>query len=176
MKKLLVLVLLVMLTLPALAEMGLTEADFTLRLTEAEDAPVYLIGEDAAALLAGLEALTGAEVSLVFEDADCMLPGMTREYATADEGVVLATRPLPGDPDANSIESILVLTPEIATIRGARVGMTLANVEVLYGPPSAVDYDTALYTQGEFAPQILFYFDPDTQVVTGWMLLRNMVI
>lgn len=177
MKKLLALLLILLLALPALADMpALTTEDFTLRLTEGEDAATYRPGDDAAALLAGLKACTGAPVVMTFEDADCMLPGMTREYVTADEMIIVATRPLPGDAAANTVESVMVLTPEVATHRGARVGMTLADVEALYGTDYALDFDTVVYTNGEFEPQILFFFDLDTWTVTGWMLFRNLVI
>ena len=105
-----------------------------------------------------------------------MLPGMTREYLTADEMFVLATRPLPGNPTANTIESVMVLTESVATHRGARVGMTLAEIEALYGTDYALDYDTAFYANGDFDPQVMFFFDPETWVCMGWMLFRNMVI
>ena len=176
MKKLIALLLTLLLVLPALAEtLPLTEADFTLRLSEEADAPAYPIGEDAAALLAALEAYTGAPVAMTFEDTDCMLPGMTREYLTADEMFVVATRPLPGDPDANTVESVMVITPEIATHRGARVGMTLAEIEAFYGVDYALDWDTAVYGDA-FGPQIFFFFDTETWTCIGWMLFRNMVV
>lgn len=177
MKKLIALLLTLLLTIPALAEASLlTQEDFTLRLAEEADAPIYRIGDDASALLTGLEACTGAPVPMTFEDADCMLPGMTREYVTADEMIIVATRPLPGDPKANTIESVMVLTPELATHRGARVGMTLAEVEALYGTDYTLDFDTLVYANGEFEPQLIFFFDMDTWTVNGWMLFRNMVI
>lgn len=176
MKKLLALLLTLLLALPALAEtLPLTEEDFVLRLSDAADAPVYPIGEDAAEMLAALEAYTGAPVALTFEDADCMLPGMTREYLTADELFVVATRPLPGDPEANTVESVMVITPEIATHRGARVGMTLAEIEALYGTEYALDWDTVVYGDA-FGPQVFFFFDTETWTCIGWMLFRNMVI
>ena len=176
MKKLLALLLTLLLALPALAEtLPLTEEDFVLRLSDAADAPVYPIGEDAAEMLAALEAYTGAPVALTFEDADCMLPGMTREYLTADELFVVATRPLPGDPEANTVESVMVITPEVATHRGARVGMTLGEIEALYGTEYALDWDTAVYGDA-FSPQVFFFFDTETWTCIGWMLFRNMVI
>ena len=130
----------------------------------------------AAELLSALEAYTGAPVLMTFEDADCMLPGMTREYLTADGMFVLATRPLPGDPAANTIESVMVLTDSVATHRGARVGMALAEIEALYGTDYALDYDTAFYANGDFDPQVMFFFDTETWICVGWMLFRNMVI
>lgn len=176
MKKLIALLLTLLLALPALAEaLPLTEEDFTLRLSDEAGAPVYPIGEDAAEMLAALEAYTGAPVALTFEDADCMLPGMTREYLTADEMFVVATRPLPGDPDANTVESVMVITPEIATHRGARVGMTLGDIEALYGTEYALDWDTVVYGDA-FGPQVFFFFDTETWTCIGWMLFRNMVI
>lgn len=177
MKKLLVLLLTLLLALPALADTPvLTAEDFTLRLSEAEDAPVYRLGDDVAALLTGLEGYTGAPAVMTFEDADCMLPGMTREYVAADEMIIVATRPLPGNAAANTIESVMVLTPEVATPRGARIGMALAEIEALYGTDYVQDFDTVIYANGEFEPQILFFFDLDTWTVTGWMLFRNLVI
>lgn len=176
MKKLIALLLALLLTAPALAEtLPLTEEDFTLRLAEAEDAPVYAVGEDAQALLAALEAYTGAPVAMTFEDADCMLPGMTREYVTADGMFALATRPLPGDAQANTVESVMVLTPDVATHRGARVGMTLEEIGVLYGTDYALEWDTVIYG-GILEPQVYFFFDTQTWTCIGWMLLRNMVI
>ena len=176
MKKLLALLLTLLLALPAMAEIpSLTEEDFTLRLGDAADAPVYPIGVDAAELLSALEAYTGAPALMTFEDADCMLPGMTREYVTADELFVVATRPLPGDPDANTVESVMVITPGVATHRGARVGMTLAEIEALYGTQYALDWDCAVYGDA-FGPQVFFFFDTDTWTCIGWMLFRNMVI
>lgn len=176
MKKLLSLLLALLLT-PALAESPrLTEEDFTLRLSDAEAAPVYPIGEAAEALLSALAAYTGAPVTMTFEDQDCMLPGMTREYLTADELFVIATRPLPGDAAANTIESVMVLTDAVATYRGARVGMTLGEIEALYGADYTLDYDTVLYTNGDFEPQMMFFFDTETWTCVGWMLFRNLVI
>lgn len=176
MKKLIALLLTLLLAFPALAEtLPLTEADFTLRLSDEADAPAYPIGEDAAGLLAALEAHTGAPVAMTFEDADCMLPGMTREYLTADELFVVATRPLPGDPAANTVESVMVIAPDVATHRGARVGMTLAEIEALYGTEYALDWDTVVYGDA-FGPQIFFFFDTEAWTCVGWMLFRNMVI
>lgn len=176
MKKLLSLLLALLLT-PALAESPrLAEEDFTLRLSDAEAAPVYPIGEEAEALLSALAAYTGAPVTITFEDQDCMLPGMTREYLTADELFVIATRPLPGDAAANTIESVMVLTDAVATYRGARVGMTLGEIEALYGADYTLDYDTVLYTNGDFEPQMMFFFDTETWTCVGWMLFRNLVI
>ena len=175
MKRMLVLLLSLLLLTPVLAEELLQAEDFTLRLSDEAGAPVYPIGEDAAEMLAALEACTGAPVALTFEDADCMLPGMTREYLTADEMFVVATRPLPGDPDANTVESVMVITPEIATYRGARVGMTLGDIEALYGTEYALDWDTAVYGDA-FGPQVFFFFDTETWTCIGWMLFRNMVI
>lgn len=176
MKKLIALLLTLLMTLPALAEtLPLTEEDFTLRLSDEAGAPAYPIGEDAAALLAALEDCTGAPVALTFEDTDCMLPGMTREYLTADEMFVVATRPLPGDPDANTVESVMVISPEIATHRGARVGMTLTEIEAFYGVDYALDWDTVVYGDA-FGPQIFFFFDTETWTCIGWMLFRNMVV
>lgn len=177
MKKLFCMLLALVLAVPALAqEPVLTAEDFTLRLSDAEDAPVFTIGEAAEPLLTALEAFTGAPVALTFEDQDCMLPGLTREYLTADEMFVLATRPLPGDPQANTLESVMVLTPQVATSRGARVGMTLEEITALYGAEYQLDYDTVFYSNGDFEPQLLFFFDTETWTVTAWLLLRNMVI
>ncbi|MBQ2953386.1 MAG: hypothetical protein IJE07_07490 [Clostridia bacterium] len=176
MKKFLTMLLTLLMMLPALAEpLPLTEADFTLRLSPAEDAPVYPIGEDADALLSALAEYTGAPVAMTFEDADCMLPGMTREYVTEDELFIVATRPLPGDPDANTVESVMVFSADVATCRGARVGMTLEGIEALYGTQYALDWDTAVYGD-EFGPQVFFFFDTETWECIGWMLFRNMVI
>lgn len=177
MKKLIAVLLAMLLAVPAFADTpSLTAEDYTLRLAVEEDAPVFTLGDEADALLAALEVYTGAPVAMTFEDQDCMLPGMTREYLTADEMFVLATRPLPGDANANTIESIMVLTESVATHRGARVGMTLAEIEALYGTDYALDYDTAFYANGDFDPQVMFFFDTETWVCLGWMLFRNMVI
>lgn len=177
MKKMLAVLLSLLLVFPAFAATPtLTEEDFTLCLSDEEDAPVFTLGDEADALLAALADYTGAPVAMTFEDQDCMLPGMTREYLTADEMFVLATRPLPGDPSANTIESIMVLTESVATHRGARVGMTLAEIEALYGADYALDYDTAFYANGDFDPQVMFFYDTETWVCIGWMLFRNMVI
>lgn len=178
MKKLTIFVLsllLAMCSAAALAD-GLTQEDFALRLSDAEDAPIFTIGEDVQPLLDALAGYTGAEVLLTFEDQDCMLPGMTREYMTADEMFILATRPLPEDADANTIESIMVLTDAVPTSRGARVGMTLEEIAALYGSGYVLDYDTAFYSNGDFEPQLMFFFDPDTWVLQAWMIFRNMVI
>lgn len=177
MKKLLAILLTLLLAVPAYAAApALTEEDYTLRLSDEEGASVFALGDDAGALLAALETFTGAPVAMTFEDQDCMLPGMTREYLTADEMFVLATRPLPGNPQANTIESVMVLTDAVATHRGARVGMTLTQIEALYGTDYALDYDTAFYANGDFDPQVMFFFDTETWVCAGWMLFRNMVI
>ncbi len=177
MKRLLSLLFALLLTVPAFAEASaLTAEDYTLRLSEETDAPVFALGDEAEALLAALANYTGAPVAMTFEDQDCMLPGMTREYLTADEMFVLATRPLPGDPAANTVESIMVLTDQVATHRGARVGMLLQEIEALYGADYALDYDTAFYANGDFDPQVMFFFDTETWVCVGWMLFRNMVI
>ena len=177
MKKLIAVLLAMLLAVPAFAATPtLTEEDYTLRLSGEDDAPVFALGDEADALLAALAEYTGAPVAMTFEDQDCMLPGMTREYLTADEMFVLATRPLPGDPKANTIESVMVLTESVATHRGARVGMTLAEIEALYGTDYALDYDTAFYANGAFDPQVMFFFDTETWVCMGWMLFRNMVI
>ena len=177
MKKLLAVLLSLLLVSPSLAAAPtLTEEDYTLRLSAEDNAPVFTLGDEADALLAALADYTGAPVAMTFEDQDCMLPGMTREYLTADEMFVLATRPLPGNPAANTIESIMVLTESIATHRGARVGMTLTEIEALYGTDYALDYDTTFYANGDFDPQVMFFFDTETWVCVGWMLFRNMVI
>lgn len=177
MKKLLILLLSLLLLAPALAEPPLlTDEDFTLRLSDAADAPVYPIGENADALLSALAEFTGAPVAMTFEDQDCMLPGMTHEYLTADEMFVVATRPLPDDAQANTIESIMVLTDAVTTHRGARVGMNLEEIAALYGADYALDYDTVLYTNGDFEPQLMFFFDTETWQCVGWMIFRNMVI
>lgn len=177
MKKLIAVLLAILLAVPAFAATpSLTEEDYTLRLSDEEDAPVFALGCEADALLAALAEYTGAPVVMTFEDQDCMLPGMTREYLTADEMFVLATRPLPGDANANTIESVMVLTDSVATYRGARVGMTLAEIEALYGTDYALDYDTLFYANGDFDPQVMFFFDTETWICVGWMLFRNMVI
>lgn len=177
MKKLIALLMALLLAVPAFAaEPSLTEEDYTLRLSNEEDAPVFALSDEADALLAALADHTGAPVAMTFEDQDCMLPGMTREYLTADELFVLATRPLPGDPNANTIESVMVLTDSVTTHRGARVGMTLTEIEALYGTDHVLDYDTVLYANGDFDPQVMFFFDTETWVCVGWMLFRNMVI
>lgn len=177
MKKLLILLLVMCLAPAALAQENiLTDEDFAFRLTDAEDAAVYRLGDAAETLLADLAAHTGGEVLLTFEDQDCMLPGMTREYSTADGSIVLATRPLPGDADANTLETIQVLSDAYATARGARVGMTLEEIAALYGQQYTLDFDTAVYANGDLEPQIMFFFDMETWECIGWMLFRNMVI
>ncbi|MBQ7848752.1 MAG: hypothetical protein IJ343_03420 [Clostridia bacterium] len=177
MKQMICILLALLLTAPALAqEPVLTAEDFTLRLSDAPDAEAFAVGDPAEALLKALESFTGAPVVMTFEDQDCMLPGMTREYTTADELFVLATRPLPGDPQANTLESVMVLTPQVATARGARVGMTLEEITALYGDGYVLDYDTAFYGNGMLEPQLLFFFDTQTWTVTAWLMLRNMVI
>lgn len=177
MKKLMALLMALLLATPVLAETPvLTEEDFALRLSAQEDAPVYLLGDDVQPLLEALAACTGAPAVMTFEDQDCMLPGMTREYVTEDEMFIVATRPLPGDAAANTVESVMVMAGEIATARGARVGMTLAEIELLYGTAYTLDYDTVVYSNGEFEPQLMFFFDLETWTVTAWMLFRNMVI
>lgn len=176
MKRMLVLLLSLLLLTPVLAEELLQAEDFTLRLTDAEDAPVFAIGDPAQALLDALADYTGAPVQMTFEDQDCMLPGMTREYLTADEMFVLATRPLPGDANANTLECVMVLTDAVVTRRGAKVGMTLAEIEVLYGAEYALDYDTVFYSNGDFEPQLMFFFDTESWRCIGWMIFRNMVI
>lgn len=177
MKKLLMLLLSLLLLTPALAEPPLlTDDDFTLRLSDVADAPVYSIGGEADVLLLALAEFTGAPVAMTFEDQDCMLPGMTREYLTADEMFVVATRPLPGDAQANTIESVMVLTDAVATYRDARVGMSLGEIAALYGADYALDYDTVIYSNGDFEPQLMFFFDMETWQCVGWMIFRNMVI
>lgn len=177
MKKLMILLLLLCLAPAALAQEAiLTEEDFTFRLTDDENAPVYRLGDPAETLLADLPACTGGQVLMTFEDQDCMLPGMTREYITADESIVLATRPLPNDAQANTLETIQVLSQTYATARGARVGMTLTEIAALYGEGYTLDYDTAFYANGDLEPQIMFFFDMETWECIGWMLFRNMVI
>ena len=177
MKKLLALLLMLCLVSCALAEEPvLTEDDFLFRLTDEEDAQVFSLGDPAEALLKAVEAHTGAAMQMTFEEQDCMLPGMTREYMAADESLVLATRPLPGDAKANTLETIQVLTDAYATARGARVGMTLEEIAGLYGDQYALDYDTAFYSNGPLEPQIMFFFDMETWECIGWMLFRNMVI
>lgn len=176
MKRMLVLLLALLLVTPVAAEEILQAEDFTLRLTDAEDAPVFAIGDPAQALLDALADYTGAPVQMTFEDQDCMLPGMTREYLTADEMFVLATRPLPGDAKANTLESVMVMTDAVVTRRGAKVGMTLAEIEALYGAEYALDYDTVFYSNGDFEPQLLFFFDTESWRCIGWMIFRNMVI
>ncbi|MBE5797133.1 MAG: hypothetical protein E7327_07125 [Clostridiales bacterium] len=176
MKRMLVLLLSLLLLTPVLADELLQAEDFTLRLTDSEDAPVFAIGDPAQALLDALADYTGAPVQMTFEDQDCMLPGMTREYLTADEMFVLATRPLPGDAKANTLESVMVLTDAVVTRRGAKVGMTLAEIEALYGAEYALDYDTVFYSNGDFEPQLMFFFDTESWRCIGWMIFRNMVI
>ena len=177
MKKLIAVMLAMLLAVPAFAATpSLTEDDYTLRLSDEEGAPFFALGDKPDMLLTALADYTGAPVIMTFEDQDCMLPGMTREYLTADEMFVVATRPLPGNPKANTIESIMVLTESIATHRGAQVGMTLAEIETLYGMDYALDYDTAFYANGDFDPQVMFFFDTETWICVGWMLFRNMVI
>jgi len=177
MKKLLLLLLLLCLVPCALAEDALlTEDDFTFRLSQEEDAPVFRLGEEADALLAAIEQHTGMAMQMTFEDQDCMLPGMTREYMAPDESLVLATRPLPGNEKANTLETIQVLTEDYVTFRGAKVGMTLEEIAALYGDGYALDYDTAFYSNGPLEPQMMFFFDLETWKCIGWMIFRNMVI
>jgi len=177
MKKLIAVLLAMLLAVPAFAATpSLTEEDYTLRLSDKEDAPVFALGDEADALLAALAEYTSTPVVMTFEDQDCMLPGMTREYLTADEMFVLATRPLPGDANANTIESVMVLTDAVVTRRGAKVGMTLAEIEALYGAEYALDYDTVFYSNGDFEPQLMFFFDTESWRCIGWMIFRNMVI
>lgn len=177
MKKLFAVLLAMLLAFPAFAASPvLTAEDYTIRLSDTENAPIFALGDEVDALLAALADDSSAPVAMTFEDQDCMLPGMTREYMTADEMFVLATRPLPGDPKANTIESIMVLTESVATHRGARVGMTLTEIEALYGADYVLEYDTAFYANGDFDPQVMFFFDTETWVCIGWMLFRNMVI
>ena len=177
MKKLLLILLALCLVPCALAEDALlTEDDFTFCLSQEEDADVFRLGQEADALLAAIEQHTGAAMLMTFEDQDCMLPGMTREYMAPDESLVLATRPLPGNEKANTLETIQVLSDEYTTFRGAKVGMTLEEITAIYGENYALDYDTAFYANGDLEPQIMFFFDMETWECIGWMLFRNMVI
>ncbi len=176
MKKWLLILLLLCLVPGALAEGTLTEDDFVFRLATEENAPAFRLGEEAGALLEAIEAHTGTAMLMTFEDQDCMLPGMTREYMAPDETLVLATRPLPGDEKANSLETIQVLSGEYATFRGARVGMKLEEITALYGENYTLDFDTLCYANGPMEPQILFFFDMESWECIGWMLFRNMVI
>ena len=168
MKKLLCLLLCLLLPLAALAEAkSLSAEDFIITV----EGTGYLPGEDAAPLVAALEALTGAPLEMV-ETISCMFSGMDREFS--NDAVLVGTYPI-GEAGSDVIESVMVFTDALATERGAVVGMTRAEIEALYGNDYFLDWDTMIYSLGELEPQIMFTLDLDTDVVVSWMLLRNTV-
>ena len=162
MKKLLCLLLCLALPLAALAETApLTEDDFVLTV----DGTAYALGENPEALLAALEALTGAPLAMT-ESVSCMFDGMDREYE--NEAVLVGTYPIGGEVS----ESIIVSTDALTTARGAMVGMTTADIEALYGEPDLLDWDTMLYYllgAPDHEPYLIFGFDLDTGVITYWI-------
>ena len=166
MKKLLCLLLCLTLPLAALAEAAtLTNEDFTLTVGDT----AYALGEDAAALVTALEALTGAPLDMT-ESVSCMFDGMDREFA--NDAVLVGTYPI-GVGGADVTESVLVFTEALTTARGAAVGMTRAEIEELYGADYFLDWDTMIYSLGALEPQIMFTLDLDTDVVVSWMLFRS---
>lgn len=171
MKKLLCLLLCLMLPLAALAEeiAPLSEEDFTLTVGET----AHALGEDAAAMVAALEELIGAPLAIA-ETTSCMFDGMDREFGDW-ETVLVGTYPIgPGKSDV--VESVTVAIDALTTARGASVGMTKEEIEALYGTDYFLDWDTMIYSLGEFDPQLMFILDPDTRtVVVAWMLLRGTV-
>lgn len=168
MKKLLCLLICLALPLAALAEAAsLSSEDFILAVGDAD----YTLGEDAAALVAALETLTGAPLGMV-ETVSCMFSGMDREFA--NDAVLVGTYPIGAD-GGDVTESVMVFTDALTTVRGAAVGMTRAQIEELYGADYFLDWDTMIYSLGELEPQLMFTLDLETGVVVSWMLLRNTV-
>ena len=169
MKKLLCLLLCLLLPFAALAEdiAPLSEEDFLL--TVGED--VYPLGEDAAALLAALEALTGEPLAMT-ESISCMFDGMDREFE--NEAVLVGTYPI-GTDGGDVSESVMVFTDALTTARGAAIGMTRADIEALYGADYLLDWDQMVYSLDEIGPQLIFILDLETDAVVGWMLLRGTV-
>lgn len=167
MKRLLCLILCLMLPLCALAEeiAPLSEEDFTLTIGET----VYPLGEDPAPLLAALETLTGAPLTMA-ESISCMFDGMDREYE--NEAVLVGTYPI-GKNGGDAIESVWVCTDDLATQRGATIGMTREEITALYGEDYFLDWTTMVYSTGVLEPQIMFILDEDLQVVESWMLFRS---
>ena len=169
MKKLLCLLLCLTLPLAALAEVApLSAEDFELTVGET----VYRLGEDAAALVEALEALTGEPLSKT-ETVSCMFDGMDREFA--NDAVLVGTYPIGAD-KSDVVESVMVLTDALATARGAVTGMTKEEVEALYGTDYFLDWNQMIYSQGVLEPQLIFTLDLDTGAVVSWMLLRNTVV
>ena len=168
MKKLFCLLMCLMLPLAALAEAApLTAEDFIITVGDGS----YLPGDEAAPLVAALEALTGEPLNMTVT-MSCMFSGMDCEYF--NDAVLVGTYPI-GVDGSDVIESVMVFTDALATERGAMVGMTRAEIEALYGTDYFLDWDTMIYSLGELEPQIMFTLDLDTDVVISWMLLRNTV-
>ena len=169
MKKLLCLLLCMLLPFAALAEeiAPLSADDFVLTVGETG----FALGEDAAALVEALEALTGEALEMT-ETVSCMFSGMDREFANDD--VLVGTYPI-GTDGGDVVESVMVFTDALTTVRGAAVGMTKEEIEALYGADYVLDWDTMIYSLGELEPQLMFTLDLETGVVVSWMLLRNTV-
>ena len=167
MKKLICWLVCLMLPLSALAEAApLSAEDFVLTIGET----VYLLGEEAAPMVAALEALTAPMDKT--ETVSCMFDGMDREFA--NDAVLVGTYPI-GVGGGDVVESVMAFTDALTTARGAAVGMTQAEIEALYGTDYVLDWDTMIYALGELEPQLMFTLDLDTGVVVAWMLLRNTV-
>lgn len=177
MKKLLCL-LLCLLPLCALAEEipPLPEEDFVLTIGDT----AYTLGEDATALLAALEELTGKSL-LTDEAISCMFDGMDREFMIREDDVdivVVGTYPI-GRNGGDVSESVIVSTDILATARGAIVGMTTEDIEALYGEPALRDHDALIYQGPEASdhqPYLIFGFDVDTNVITYWIVGRGVFV
>ena len=169
MKKLACLLLCLMLPFAAMSESAapLTDEDFTLLIGET----VCALGEEPADLVAALEALTGEPLTIT-ESVSCMFDGTDREFE--NEAAVVGTYPI-GPDGGDAVESVIVFTDAIGTVRGATVGMTKADIEALYGADYFLDWDQMVYSAGEWEPQLIFILDLETETVVGWMLLRNTV-
>ena len=173
MKKLLALLICLMLPFAALAEeiAPLSDEDLTLWVGES----VYSLGEEAAALVEALEALTGAPLAMT-ESISCMFDGMDREFE--NEAVLVGTYPI-GVGGSDVVESVMVFADVLTTARGAAVGMTKADIEALYGTEYDLDWnEMAYFLPGEpdHEPMLIFILDLETDEVVGWMLLRGTMV
>ena len=142
-------------------DLVLTENDFVLVLS---DVP-WLLGESADGLRACAE--EALKVQMEYAELESVTGvGFDREYAC--DKLVFGT--CPGE-NGDLLESVLVMTDEIQTARGACVGMTLAGVADLYGEEFDLELDQMIFTLDSGTMQLIFTIDIETDEVLCWSLI-----
>lgn len=147
-------------TLAQVAPLDETDLTFTYKDT------IYHLGENAAPLIDAIGEMD------VFEMESCLFDGMDKEFS--NDSLVVGTYPC-GVNGQDVVETIMVLTADIPTPRGAKIGMRKEDIIALYGQDFTLDYDQMSYAMDHSStcPMLVFAFDISTDIIVSYYMIRN---